>query len=162
MRDIYLLMGANLGDRESALRKAMSLLDKSCGAVRNSSDIFETAAWGKEDQPSFLNQAIELESDVSAENLMENILKIEEQMGRLRQERYGARLIDIDIIFFSTSIINQLNLSVPHPRLQNRRFVLVPLNEIAPHFIHPVLNKTVGELLLDCDDPLPVTRFRRK
>lgn len=161
MREIYLIIGANLGDREQSLRKSLDLISDSCGTIVRKSKIYETAPWGKEDQPRFLNQAIEIYSDLSAETLMEILLSIEEEMGRRRIEKYGARLIDIDIIFFGNAIINQLNLSIPHPRMQNRKFVLVPLQEIAPAFIHPVLNKTVTELLNECDDPLPVVPFAR-
>ena len=159
MREIFLLLGANLGDRELALNKALTLLAGRCGSIVAKSPLFETAAWGRKDQPSFLNQAVELKSEMTAEQLMQAILEIEKHMGRVRQEKYGARIIDIDIIFFSKAVINLKNLSVPHPQMQNRRFVLVPLNEIAPGFIHPIFNKSVSELLIECDDELEVRPF---
>jgi len=123
------------------------------------SSLYETAAWGKTDQPSFLNQALELETSLNAKQLIRRILKAEKIMGRIRNEKYGPRLIDIDILLFNNEKHNYEFLKIPHPEMQNRRFALLPLAEIAAGIIHPVLNKTINELLKECKDELPVKKY---
>jgi 2-amino-4-hydroxy-6-hydroxymethyldihydropteridine diphosphokinase len=159
MNNVYLLIGGNLGNREGALAKACVLIGVQCGELINISSLYETEAWGKNDQPSFLNQALEIKTWLKPLQLMQQILNIEKQIGRIRQEKYGPRSIDIDILFFNDEIHKYPSLTVPHPEIQNRRFVLAPMNEIAPSLVHPVLKKTIAELLVDCPDHLPVIKL---
>ena len=159
MNKAYLLIGGNQGNRKEFLRAARNETEAACGTVVQQSSLYETAAWGLEDQPTFLNQALAVETALTAEELLKRILQIEEKLGRVREVKYGPRVIDIDILFFNTAILHQQNLVIPHPQLQNRRFVLVPLNEIAPHFLHPVFQKTVAQLLAECPDPLDVQKI---
>jgi 2-amino-4-hydroxy-6-hydroxymethyldihydropteridine diphosphokinase len=159
MNKAYLLTGGNLGDRGRSLAMARELIGTECGQIIKNSSLYETAAWGKTNQPAFLNQALEIETALNAKQLIRHILKVEKKMGRVREEKYGERLIDIDIILFNNEIHKTTFLKIPHPEMQNRRFVLVPLAEIAPTAIHPVFLKTVAELLKDCADELEVTRI---
>ena len=159
MNKAYLLTGSNLGDREQYLATARSLINEQCGTIVTASSLYETAAWGKTDQPSFLNQALELETSLNARQLIRRILKAEKIMGRIRNEKYGPRLIDIDILLFNNEKHNYQFLKIPHPEMPNRRFALLPLAEIAADIIHPVLNKTINELLKECKDELPVKKY---
>ncbi|MES2649143.1 MAG: 2-amino-4-hydroxy-6-hydroxymethyldihydropteridine diphosphokinase [Bacteroidota bacterium] len=159
MNYAYLLTGGNLGDRTENLHQAEIWIDRQAGRVIKKSALYETAAWGNVLQPDYLNQAILVETNLTAIELLRTLLQIEKQLGRLRQEKYGARIIDIDLLFFNNEIIHLPNLSVPHPQLQNRRFVLVPMTEIAPQFVHPQLKKTIETLLSSCPDPLDVKKF---
>ena len=121
--------------------------------------MYETAAWGKTNQPSFLNQALELDTSLTAAQLIRCLLKTEKMMGRVRVEKYGPRIIDIDILLFNNEIHNNHLLKLPHPEMQNRRFALLPLAEIAPDVMHPVLNKSIVELLNECPDLLEVKKY---
>ena len=159
MNHAYLLTGGNLGERAENLQMANQLIAAQTGRILKTSGVFETAAWGKTSQPDYLNQALLIETDLSPTALLQALLAIEKQLGRLRQEKYGARIIDIDILFFNDAIIRSPELVVPHPHLQNRRFVLVPLAEIAAGYLHPVLKKTVETLLTECPDPLNVKKY---
>jgi 2-amino-4-hydroxy-6-hydroxymethyldihydropteridine diphosphokinase len=156
MNNVYLLTGGNLGDRLLNLQKALMLVDEMAGAVVQKSSIYETAAWGVTNQPSFLNQVLLCITQFTAEQLLQTILLIERQLGRERAEKMGPRIIDIDILFYNDAVIDLAGLKVPHPEIANRRFVLEPLNEIAPDYIHPVLKKSIAYLLKDCPDPLEV------
>lgn len=159
MSTAYLLIGGNLGNRKENLSKATGLIRKQCGVVINSSSLYETAAWGMAEQPSFLNQVLEISTSLDAKQLMRRILKIENMMGRVRKEKFGPRTIDIDILFYENEILDLLFLKIPHPELQNRRFVLVPLAEINSELQHPVLKKTIAELLEECPDNLEVKKI---
>lgn len=159
MNRAYLLTGGNLGNREENLATAKKLINEHCGTIVASSSLYETAAWGKTDQPSFLNQALEVDTSLNARQLIRRILKVEKMMGRIRDEKYGPRLIDIDILLFNNEKHNYQFLKVPHPEMQNRRFALLPLAEIAAEIMHPVLNKTIRELLKECKDELPVKKY---
>ena len=160
MNDVYILIGGNVGDTISCLLEARALLNTECGNVTDQSAVYETAPWGKVDQQNFLNQAIQLSTGLSPQHLIQSILAIEERMGRKRMEKYGPRLIDIDILLFANLVIHEPGLTIPHPQLQYRRFALVPLDEIAKYLIHPVLHKTIGQLLLECPDPLKVSLYQ--
>jgi 2-amino-4-hydroxy-6-hydroxymethyldihydropteridine diphosphokinase len=162
MNKVFLLIGGNMGDRLQNLHQAITLLSEAVGPVIQQSAVYETAAWGKTDQPAFLNQALLLKTRLSAQELIIAALLVEEQMGRHRMEKFGPRVIDIDIMFYNEDVIDEAHLTIPHPQMQNRRFALVPLNELAPLYVHPVLNKTVEELLLECKDELPVILYEMK
>ena len=160
MNYAYLITGGNIGNREQELTFADKLVAERCGHVIDRSSVYETAAWGKTDQATFLNQALVVETSLHARDLMSEILYIEHLMGRDRVEKYGPRIIDIDIIFFNHQIINQPDLVVPHPEMAARRFVLEPLNEVIPAYIHPIYYKTSTELLKDCKDESPVKKYQ--
>ena len=147
-----------MGDRLQNLGRSVELLQRA-GKVKSLSGLYETAAWGKTDQAPFLNQAILLQTPLTARQLLEAVLHIEEKLGRKREIKYGPRIIDIDILFYNRDIIHEPGLSIPHPEIQNRRFALEPMNEIASGFVHPVLGKTIGELLEECPDKLGVTKI---
>jgi len=159
MNTVYLLTGSNLDNRHEQLSEAMFGIGKRCGEVVDFSSIYETAAWGKTDQRDFLNQAMMIYSPLDPSALLKELLAIEKYMGRERDEKYGPRVIDIDILFFNHQIIREPGLSIPHPRLQDRRFALEPLNEIAPALIHPAFHKPICQLLAECPDPLPVKKI---
>jgi 2-amino-4-hydroxy-6-hydroxymethyldihydropteridine diphosphokinase len=155
----YLLIGGNQGERKDQLALARQSIAAVAGSLRRVSSLYETAAWGKTDQPDFLNQALELETPLEAPVLMQELLGIESTMGRRRLEKYGSRIIDIDMLFFNDATLRLPGLVIPHPEIQNRRFVLAPMAEIAPFLKHPVLGRTIQELLEACTDPLAVKKL---
>ena len=159
MNKAYLLTGGNIGDRKVTLETAKKKIEKECGRIIRSSALYETAAWGNTQQSLFLNQALELETLMSAKQLIDRLLDIEKDMGRVRREKYGPRVIDIDIHLFNAEIYEYPHLKVPHPELQNRRFALLPLAEIGANLVHPVFNKTISQLLEECDDKLEVKKY---
>jgi 2-amino-4-hydroxy-6-hydroxymethyldihydropteridine diphosphokinase len=160
MNVAYLLTGGNIGDRLYFLYRAKEVIEKECGIIQKMSAIYETEAWGLEDQNSFYNQALLLQTHLNAEDLLHRLLQIEATLGRKREYKYGPRVIDIDIIFFNDEVIRSKELTIPHPQMQNRRFVLLPLNEIAPHKVHPEFKKTISELLDECKDQLEVVKLQ--
>ncbi len=155
----YLLLGGNLGDREVYIKQARRQIGVAIGEIKNASHPYETAAWGLENQQAFLNQVLAVETTLSPPALLAQINILEAELGRVRDIRWGARVIDIDILFYDDLVLQTQRLTIPHPELANRRFTLVPLAEIAPEFMHPVLQRTTAELLAQCPDNLPVTLF---
>ena len=147
---IFLSLGSNLGDREANLSAALQGLDPAVRILERSA-VYETPPWGYQQQPVFLNQVVKAETDLSPMDLLHTIKALEAEMGREHTVRFGPRLIDIDILFYDALIIEQPNLTIPHPRLQGRAFVLVPLSDLAPGLRHPVLDKTVREMLNETD-----------
>lgn len=159
MNRTYLLIGGNVGDRHKNLERARQLIEEKAGKLLNQSSIYETEAWGKQDQPAFLNQVLEVETSLEPQALLQAILQAELDMGRSRDERYGPRTIDIDILLFNDLSLETQELTIPHSQLHLRRFALVPLAEIAAAEIHPLLKKSIDELLLDCPDKLGVKKL---
>ena len=155
----YILLGSNQGQRQLYLQQAISAIAEQCGSVVKASALYETGAWGKTDQPAFLNQVILLATQLQPGILMQQLLKIEQQLGRQRTEKMGPRTIDLDILFYDQLVCHTPLLTLPHPLLQERRFVLTPLAELAAGKIHPVYRKTVRTLLRQCTDPLPVRKM---
>lgn len=156
----YLLLGGNLGDRKANLQKAIGLLEQKIGKVVSVSALYETAAWGKTDQPAFLNQAVGLQTHLSALEVLETALEIEQELGRIRKDKWGERLIDIDLILFGDEVIDIADkLQVPHPQMQYRRFVMEPLAEIAPQLVHPVIGQTILAISQGIIDPLTVKKL---
>jgi 2-amino-4-hydroxy-6-hydroxymethyldihydropteridine diphosphokinase len=158
MNSTYLLLGSNMGNSTELLSNAIEQIENKIGPLLLQSNLYATAAWGNTSQPDFLNQVIKIATNLQAAETLETILSIEKKMGRIRTVKNAPRIIDIDILFFNNEIINQSDLIVPHPEIQNRRFVLTPLYEIAPQMIHPVLNKTIEQLLSQCPDQLVVKK----
>ncbi len=158
MDTAYLLIGSNLGNKAAYLMQANILLETYCGKILLKSVHYETAPWGNLDQPAFLNQAIALETSLVPTQLMATLLKIEALMGRIRTIKMGPRTIDLDILFIESYIMNTQTLTLPHPAVQQRRFALLPMAEIAPSLVHPILKKTIQELLSDCKDDSDVQK----
>ncbi|HIY75722.1 MAG TPA: 2-amino-4-hydroxy-6-hydroxymethyldihydropteridine diphosphokinase [Candidatus Sphingobacterium stercorigallinarum] len=156
MHKVYLLLGANIGDPMRQLENAKTEIQARIGSIHRASKIYHSQAWGLEDQPDFLNQVVRSTTTLSAPQVLQEIHKIETVLGRIRGQRWGARLIDIDILYYDDHIIHLPDLQIPHPYIQERNFTLLPLNEIAPEYIHPVFKKTNQVLLEESSDTLQV------
>ncbi len=162
MNRIFLSLGSNLGDRSQNLKKGIGLLEQFAGKPGAISSIYETEPWGCDSDLNFYNQVIELFTPLRPLPLLDAIHEIEKMCGRERSApRYAPRTLDIDILLYADSVLEFPGLVVPHPNLQERQFVLVPLTEIAPHVIHPILNKDMEQLLQACgDDKKIIQRLR--
>jgi 2-amino-4-hydroxy-6-hydroxymethyldihydropteridine diphosphokinase len=152
MSKVYFSIGSNKGNRSQLINEAIDKIDISIGRVEQKSSIYETQSWGFKSN-NFYNVCLLIESSLSVESIFNKILKIEKDMGRLKSgNKYSDRCIDIDILFVEDIIVNSKNLIIPHPRLHLRKFVLTPMLDLAPDLIHPILNKSIKQLELECDD----------
>jgi len=148
----YLALGSNVGDKLNNIQTAVAEILRIPAKIIEMSHIFETEPVGIKDQPMFLNCCIEIETELAPMELLEKCLEIERKLGRVRREKNGPREIDVDILFYGDKILDEPGLKIPHPEIRNRKFVLVPLAEIAPDFADPVTKKTVSQMLKECGD----------
>lgn len=159
MKTVYLGIGTNLGEREENLRQAITLIGEHIGDITRVSSVYETEPWGFKSETTFLNLVVIAETELTPSGLLGRILMIEAMMGRLREGvGYKSRVIDIDILFFGSRIFENKALTIPHPKIQDRKFVLIPLAEIAGDLIHPVFKKNIQELLKECKDKSEVKK----
>ena len=147
MNNVYIQLGSNIGIRESFIAKSKEQIKANIGKIIVESSIIETKPWGNKKQNNFLNCVLKIKTDLNASRILEKSQEIEHHLGRERKEKWGERTIDIDILFFNNDIINKKNLNIPHPLIHKRDFVLIPLSEIAPNYIHPIFNKKISDLL---------------
>jgi 2-amino-4-hydroxy-6-hydroxymethyldihydropteridine diphosphokinase len=159
MHTIYLLLGSNMGNSNEQLLIAREYIKIDIGKIITTSSLYSTAAWGNTKQADFLNQVLIIETTLAGNKVLKSILSIEKKMGRVRTIKNAPRIIDIDILFFNSDIVHLKNLTVPHPEIQNRRFVLTPLAELSANFVHPILKKTIHQLLIACKDSLNVQKI---
>ncbi len=159
MATAYLLVGSNLGNRTQHLQQAQQFLRQAIGNILQGSSVYETAAWGVAAQPAYLNQVLVVETALPPFELLEKTQEIEKQLGRIRSFRWAARTIDIDILFYDQLIISTQELTIPHSRILERKFVLQPLTEIAPDMLHPVWQRSIKNLLDSCEDNSVVEIF---
>ena len=158
----FILLGSNMGDREVVLDNAIKEIEKRCGRIVNKSSLYESEPWGFDTDLYFLNQAIAVETDLEPHDLLKELLTIEAELGRRRNENhigYESRPIDLDIIYIDDMINEDDDLILPHPRMHLRRFVLVPLSEISPDFVHPILRESNSTLLDRCEDQSEVRLY---
>jgi len=156
---VSLLFGGNLGDRELHIQQAMKSLQDEIGKAEKISSLYETEPWGVSDQPNYLNAAMIIRTGHSPQQLLSLLKRIETAEGRVDQKKYASRTLDIDILFYDDLVLNSKELTIPHPKIQLRKFALAPLNEIAGDLVHPVFNKSIAELLKECEDNLRVAKF---
>ncbi len=157
MIQLYLLLGGNMGDKARVFMEVKAHLQECIGEIQAQSAIYETEPWGFESNDLFWNQALMLSTSLSPDEVLEQTQAIEFKLGRIRKEnQYSSRVIDIDILFYGDAVVKSEKLTVPHPRIQDRKFALVPLAEIAPQLNHPVFQKSINELLTECTDLLKV------
>lgn len=157
--DLYILLGANLGDRLLTLSQARTQIAEHVGPIIRQSVLYETAPWGVTDQPSYLNQVLQLSTNLTPEAVLIQTQAIEQQLGRVRLEKWGSRIIDIDLLYYGPFVLSTETLTLPHPLLHERRFTLVPLCEIAPDFLHSVLRRTNKQLLGELADEGDVQKY---
>jgi 2-amino-4-hydroxy-6-hydroxymethyldihydropteridine diphosphokinase len=160
MNKVFLCLGGNMGERLLNIEKSLIKIEESVGEITKKSKVYETESWGKENELKYLNQVIEIKTEKNAKEVLYLVLKIEHELGRTRSGKWESRIIDIDILFFNSDIIQTNELIVPHPFLHQRNFVLIPLSEIANDFIHPILNETIEELKNNCEDKLIVKKIK--
>ncbi len=160
MNKLVLLIGGNMGDRETVFNSSVEEISSVIGDVVAKSSLFESEAWGFESENLFLNQLVVVDTGKPAGTCLKLTQAIEKKLGRVRhKERYSSRLIDIDILFYNSDIVDTPDLTIPHPRIQERNFVLEPLNEVMPDYLHPVLNKKISTLLDECTDQCKVHKY---
>jgi 2-amino-4-hydroxy-6-hydroxymethyldihydropteridine diphosphokinase len=154
--NVYLGLGSNMGNRATNLRNAAGLIDKLIGKIARKSRIYDTEPWGKTDQDHFYNQVLMVNTTLDPRDLLEAITTIEKEMGRVKTEKWGPRIIDIDILLYGKRVVRDKGLDIPHPEMHQRMFVLVPLMEIAPELEHPILKQPIDALYIECTDPTEV------
>lgn len=159
MATVYLGLGGNIGDTKSQLLTSIKALEEAFNSKSECSYFYQTPAWGKTDQADFINCCVKLESSLSPEETLKTIQSIENKMGRTRDVHWGPRTVDIDILFYDDLIIQSDTLQIPHPFIQERNFVLFPLNDIAANFMHPTLNLTIKELCAACKDTSAIQKI---
>jgi len=159
MEGIFLLLGSNRGDKRVQIEGGLKSIETQIGNINKQSGIYKTEAWGYRNQDSFLNIAIEITTTKSAKEILDEIKEIEKSAGEKKRIKWGPRFLDIDILFYGDEIMNDANLVVPHPEIQNRNFALLPLLEIAPEFKHPLLLLSIKELYEVCNDRGSVKRL---
>ncbi len=150
--NVYLSLGSNMGDRRQLITTASAHIHKRIGKIVKSSHLYETQPWGKTDQDPYLNQIVMLNTLLDPRAMLEEITKIEREMGRERKEKWGPRTMDIDILFYGKRVIRDKGLEIPHPELHKRAFILVPMMELDPELEHPVLHQAIDQLYMDCED----------
>ncbi|MBT0810941.1 2-amino-4-hydroxy-6-hydroxymethyldihydropteridine diphosphokinase [Litoribacter ruber] len=158
MSQVVLLLGGNIGDRLKYLSRANSEIQK-VFSIKKLSAVYKTAPWGTDSQQAYLNQAMVVDTDMPAQEVLEVILGIEQKLDRVREQKWGDRTMDIDLIYYEDLVIQSENLTIPHPLMQDRRFVLIPLVEILPDFVHPVFGKSTRKLLEECLDRSEVSQL---
>ena len=158
----FIQLGSNLGNRSRNLSVARAYIKEYFNEILEASAIYESEAWGVEDQRTYLNQVVQIRSSFSAEKTLELLLEIENLMGRERQEKWGSRNIDLDLLFFGDQTMSSSFLTIPHPHIQDRLFVLKPMMEIAPQLKHPIFSLTIAQLFQDCTDKLKVWNWETK
>ncbi len=150
--NVYFSLGSNIGKRRENLKMAVDFIHSKIGKIARTSHVYETAPWGKTDQDKFLNMVVMANTIYQPRDILEKITEFDREMGRTRTEKWGPRVVDIDIIFYGKRVIRDKGLEIPHPEVENRAFVLVPMMEIAPDLMHPVLGKQIDELYMECLD----------
>lgn len=156
---VYLLLGSNMGDRMSQLSAARKALDKGACRIVQASSVYESTPWGLHDQPDFLNQVLKIETTLTPAQLLSRTQRLEANAGPAKKEKWGPRFLDVDLLFYGDKIINETGLKIPHPALHLRDFTLIPLVELAPDLVHPVLKKTLSELLRSSPDDTTVKKL---
>jgi len=162
MQEIYLLLGANLGDPKSQVELAIGEIVKAIGPIIRKSSLYQSEAWGLTDQPPFINQIVVIGSTKTPHEILGITQSIEQKLGRVRKQKWGERIIDIDILYFGGHVINEEDLVIPHPFIPDRKFTLLPLVEIAASYLHPVLDLSNQQLLEMCTDNLNVNLYVHK
>ena len=150
--NVFLGLGSNVGNRGPNLHAAVGLIEKNIGKIAKKSHVYETQPWGEPNQDPFYNQVIMVNTTYDPREILDRISRIERELGRERKEKWGPRVIDIDILFYGKRLVRDKGLEIPHPELHKRAFVLVPMMEIAGEYVHPVLDKQIDELYMDCED----------
>lgn len=160
MSKLFLLLGGNLGNKKKIFPRALKLVESSIGSIICRSAIYETEPWGFESTDLFWNQVVLIETELTPWQVLENTQQIEKNLGRVRHsQQYSSRLIDLDLLLYDQLVLQSDSLMIPHPRMAERRFVLEPLAEIAPDYLHPTFNQTISQLLVVCPDQLHVKKL---